>query len=66
MLWLLRTKNFRQQLNEQQVMKRRLMRALREIIRITDSNEPYQKKDNESLYKSQPSWNSLNKLSSSN
>lgn len=66
MLWLLRTKNFRQQLNERQVMKRRLMRALREIIRITDSNEPYQKKDNESLYKSQLSWNSLNKLSSSN
>lgn len=66
MLWLLRTKDFRQQLNEQQVMKRRLMRALREVIRITDSNEPYQKKDNESLYKSQLSWNSLNKLSSSN
>lgn len=66
MLWLLRTKNFRQQLNEQQVMKRRLMRALREIIRITDSNEPYQKEDNESLSKSQLSWNSLNKLSSSN
>jgi uncharacterized protein YaiI (UPF0178 family) len=65
-LWLLRTKNFRQQLNEQQVMKRRLMRALREIIRITDSNEPYQKEDNESLSKSQLSWNSLNKLSSSN
>ena len=66
MLWLLRTKNFRQQLNEQQVMKRRFMRALREIIRITDSNEPYQKEDNESLSKSQLSWNSLNKLSSSN
>jgi hypothetical protein len=42
------------------------MRALREIIRITDSNEPYQKEDNESLSKSQLSWNSLNKLSSSN